>query len=505
MAHSQVILERLQARDVREGIFHELILANNQLLQQAIENKKKDKKRKEELISEGRIRELSEERAEMYKTQSENAQRLIHLSEQLRIKEDKEKQQTKELIQLSDQVKKLSAKCELQVYQLKEKDVTIQILQDELTALQLEITTTEEKNKNLSIENKQLLQRWIDLKNAEAEKMNEAMQFYEQALEQAKNSSDRKKSQPKEAWSSYNLLPTKVYKKINAHDDDIHCIAASSKGALFATGGADRKIRLYDTRSGHMIQALGGALQTITSVSFNSTDEMILGSCTDNATRIWSLATHRLRHTLTGHIGKVYAAQFTGDSNRVVSGSHDRTLKVWDLQRGYTVRTIFTFSSCNDLCLMDSDGQTLISGHLDNHIRFWDTRTGSGIKELTGVHNGQVTSVSMSSDGMYLLTNSRDNTLKIIDVRMYDILKSFQADSYHNGLNWSRSTFSPSGSYIAAGSSDGTLFIWNVNTGKVEKMLKEHRSAICGVSWNPTGDHIFSAEKNKAVCIWDTT
>lgn len=43
-----------------------------------------------------RIRELSEERAEMYKTQSENAQRLIHLSEQLRIKEDKEKRQTKE-------------------------------------------------------------------------------------------------------------------------------------------------------------------------------------------------------------------------------------------------------------------------------------------------------------------------------------------------------------------------------------------------------------------------
>ncbi|CEG65457.1 hypothetical protein RMATCC62417_02245 [Rhizopus microsporus] len=514
MAHPQVILERLQARDVREGIFHELILANNQLLQQAIENKKKDKKRKEELISEGsfqnvaeldrRIRELSEERAEMYKTQSENAQRLIHLSEQLRIKEDKEKRQTKELIQLSDQVKKLSAKCELHVYQLKEKDVTIQILQDELTALQLEITTTEEKNKNLSIENKQLLQRWMDLKNAEAEKMNEAMQFYEQALEQAKNSPDRKKSQPKETLSSYNLLPSKVYKKINAHDDDIHCIAASSKGALFATGGADRKIRLYDTRSGHMIQALGGALQTITSVSFNSTDEMILGSCTDNATRIWSLSTHRLRHTLTGHIGKVYAAKFTGDSNRVVSGSHDRTLKVWDLQRGYTVRTIFTFSSCNDLCLMDSDGQTLISGHLDNHIRFWDTRTGSGIKELTGVHNGQITSVSMSSDGMYLLTNSRDNTLKIIDIRMYDILKSFQADSYHNGLNWSRSTFSPSGSYIAAGSSDGTLFVWNVNTGKVERMLKEHRSAICGVSWNPTGDHIFSAEKNKAVCIWDT-
>lgn len=75
---------------------------------------------------------------------------------------------------------------------------------------------------------------------------------------------------------------------------------------------------------------------------------------------------------------------------------------------------------------MDADGQTLISGHLDNNIRLWDARTGSGIKELTGIHSGQITSVSMSPDGTTLLTNSRDNTLKTIDVRMYDIIKSYQ-------------------------------------------------------------------------------
>lgn len=64
---------------------------------------------------------------------------------------------------------------------------------------------------------------------------------------------------------------------------------------MFATGGADKKIKLFDARTGHILQSLSGALQTITSVSFNSTDEMILGSCTDNATRIWSLSTHRLK------------------------------------------------------------------------------------------------------------------------------------------------------------------------------------------------------------------
>ena len=87
---------------------------------------------------------------------------------------------------------------------------------------------------------------------------------------------------------------------------------------MFATGGADKKVKLFDAKTGNPIQSLSGALQTITSVSFNTTDDMVLGSCTDNATRIWSMSTHRLKHTLTGHIGKVYSAKFTADSNRVV-------------------------------------------------------------------------------------------------------------------------------------------------------------------------------------------
>jgi autophagy-related protein 16 len=43
-----------------------------------------------------RIRELNEERVEMYKTQSENAQRLVNLNEQLRTREEKDKKQTEE-------------------------------------------------------------------------------------------------------------------------------------------------------------------------------------------------------------------------------------------------------------------------------------------------------------------------------------------------------------------------------------------------------------------------
>ncbi|RCH84222.1 hypothetical protein CU098_005468, partial [Rhizopus stolonifer] len=444
-----------------------------------------------------RIRELNDERAEMYKIQSKNAQRLVNMNEQLRTREEKDKKQTEQIKQLSDNVTTLSKKCDLQIQQLREKDVTIQILQDELAALQLEIHTTEEKNKRLTTENVQLVERWMNKMNEEAEKMNEATQFYERAMEQARDAAGRQQRQSKkkeDTFVSSIVLPNKASKKMSVHEAEVHCIAASSTGSMFATGSADKKIKLFDAKNGHAIQTLSGALQTITSVSFNASDELVLGSCTDNATRIWSLSTFRLKHTLTGHIGKVYSAKFTVDSNRVVSGSHDRTLKIWDLQKGYSkfmiavhliylldIRTIFTFSSCNDVCLMDADGQTLISGHLDNNIRLWDARTGVGIKELTGIHHGQITSVSMSPGK----TKST-------------------ADTFRNGLNWSRSTFSPDGKYVAAGSLDGSIHIWNVKTGKLDRAITEHSSVVCGVSWNPHGDYLYSAEKNKVVCIWDT-
>lgn len=97
---------------------------------------------------------------------------------------------------------------------------------------------------------------------------------------------------------------------------------------------------------------------------------------------------------------------------------------------------------------------TIASGHLDNNVRLWDARTGNGIKELIGLHSGQITSVSVSPgivfvycadrlgktliqnpDGSKLLTNSRDNTLHTIDLRMYKVVRTFQYVPLYYRLN----------------------------------------------------------------------
>ncbi|KAH8556735.1 autophagy protein 16 [Umbelopsis sp. PMI_123] len=555
LSYEQLLLQRLEERNSREHAYTTFVHSNKQLYDSLkslrnqvaeLQTAKEHLTSRNSLLEEERnslsqhgspdmqqrtlqlkeeVQRLKAEQTEMYKIQGQNAQRLVDMNDKLRAYEESDKESKAKQEEMEANIIRTVAKLEQQTHLLKEKDVAIQVLQDELSTLQLEFSTTEEKNKRLEKENADLVQRWLKKMNEEAEKMNEATMFYESIVEQAKIAENNKsakrwtfrsKSGDNDLEKLKNIqdvplrismvsLPSEPFQTQSITEGEIHCINCSPAGNMYAIGGSDKKVRVYNSRQYNLTHTLSGSLQTLTSVDFNETEEFILGSCMDNSTRIWDLASSRIRHTLTGHIGKVCSAEFTADSNRVVSGSQDRTLKVWDLHKGYCTRTIFTFSSCNDVCLIDREGSTIASGHLDNNVRLWDTRTGNGIKELTGLHTGQVTSVSVSPDGSKLLTNSRDNTLHFVDLRMYRIIRTFQDESYRNGLNWSRACFSPDGHYAAAGSASGSIHFWNTMTGKHESSVPGHKQPICAVAWNPLGTQLFSADRHKTYCVWDTS
>ncbi|CAL7940181.1 unnamed protein product [Xylocopa violacea] len=194
------------------------------------------------------------------------------------------------------------------------------------------------------------------------------------------------------------------------------------------------------------------------------------------------------------------AAKFLGEPSKVVTGSHDRTLKIWDLRSKACIETKFAGSSCNDLVTSDGAGSTIISGHFDQRIRFWDTRAESSSNDI--LLEGKVTSLDLSRDANYLLSCVRDDTLKLIDLRMKKIIGSFSADGFKVGFDWTRATFSPDGQYIAVGSSDGSVFIWSVATNMIETVLKNHSAVVTAVSWHPHGTYLASVDRAKTVTVW---
>ncbi|KAG6850317.1 hypothetical protein H0H93_014892 [Arthromyces matolae] len=128
---------------------------------------------------ESQISSLRDELATVYKTQGQNAQRLLAMNETLREKEEMSRIDSDGLRKFKDEITILKRKVDQHAEIMAEKDRTIQILHDEISTLQLELGQIEERNATLTKDNAKLLQRWLDAKQAEAQKMNEANQFYE--------------------------------------------------------------------------------------------------------------------------------------------------------------------------------------------------------------------------------------------------------------------------------------------------------------------------------------
>ncbi|XP_063906656.1 autophagy-related protein 16-1 isoform X2 [Zophobas morio] len=471
-----------------------------------------------------------EELTELHRRKGENSQQIIDLNAKL---QEKEKLIVMKDISLAENAAKItSLQAEITLFDRNNKELKLlnEALRDEHQALHLAFTCLEDKLRKLQDENRQLVERLMNYKTKDADRMNEENEnflnedtkhfssvrhtfslfrkrFAKMQKEIEEACRDTRGVSPEDLQEGYgpscqSTIPTKACVKFDAHDGEVNAVKWSPLDRLVATGGADRKVKLWEISKGTCESKgmLVGSNAGVMAVDFDSTGTLILGASNDYASRVWTVADQRLRHTLTGHSGKVMAAKFLGEASKVVTGSHDRTLKIWDLRSRACIETKFAGSSCNDLAIVDSSGSTIISGHFDKSIRFWDTRSESSANNI--LFNGKVTSLDLTRDGKYLICCVRDDTLKLLDLRMNHVVNSFSSDGFKVGCDWARVTFSPDGQYLAVGSADGSVYIWGVSSSKVEGVLKEHSSAVTATGWHPYGTMLASVDRSKKAVIW---
>uniref|UniRef100_A0A4W6C0M0 APG16-like 1 n=1 Tax=Lates calcarifer TaxID=8187 RepID=A0A4W6C0M0_LATCA len=492
-----------------------------------------------------------EELTELHKKRGELAQSVIELNNQIQQKDKEIQSNEAKMLEYQQQIASLEGDCrELRSY-LQDLERANQTLKDEYDALQITFSALEEKLRKTTEDNQELVSRWMAEKAQEANRLNaenEKDSRRRQAKLQKELADAAKEPLPIDPDDDIEVLaedggkgggetspnrplsrtprrrtansfstspenteapsggcaevrvPTTALHVFEAHDGEVNAVRFSPGSRLLATGGMDRRVKLWEVIAGRCESkgALTGSNAGITSIEFDSAGSYLLAASNDFASRIWTVDDYRLRHTLTGHSGKVLSARFLLDNARIVSGSYDRTLKLWDLRSKVCMKTVFAGSSCNDIVCTE---QCVMSGHFDKKVRFWDIRAESIVRELELL--GRVTSLDLNHDRTELLTCSRDDLIKIIDLRTNAVRQTFSAQGFKCGADWTRVTFSPDGSYVAGGSADGALYVWNVLTGKVDRTLdRNHNSAINSVSWSPSGAYVASVEKGSKAILW---
>jgi len=175
-------------------------------------------------------------------------------------------------------------------------------------------------------------------------------------------------------------------------------------------------------------------------------------------------------------------------------------VKTWDLVRGLATGSMLTASNVHSV-MFDSSEQHAVSGHFDGSVRIWDLRA-SKLERENKFHTSPITAIIAMPNQNEVLTNSRDNSLKLIDIRMMDVVRSFSAPNYRVGTDWSSPCVAPDGQHIASGGSDGGLLIWRVNDGRLMTTLHGHDAVTATCSWNAAGV-LASACKNGVCILWE--
>lgn len=117
----------------------------------------------------------------------------------------------------------------------------------------------------------------------------------------------------------------------------------------------------------------------------------------------------------------IWSIRFSGDSREIVAGGHFGDIYVYDIEARRRVLKVEGHSDdVNGVCFADSaSSHVLISGSDDSYVKVWDRRSLSSGKPagvLPG-HTEGVTFVAPKGDGRYCLSNGKDQSAKLWDLR----------------------------------------------------------------------------------------
>lgn len=116
-------------------------------------------------------------------------------------------------------------------------------------------------------------------------------------------------------------------------------------------------------------------------------------------------------------------------------------------------------------------------------------------------HSLSIIGVAWSPSGTRLALGSSDGTISVWDAASGQELRALEGHT--GGVN--TVAWSPDGMWLASASDDHTVRVWNETSGQELRALKGHTDRVTSVAWSPDGMWLASASGDHTVRLWGTT
>ena len=270
-----------------------------------------------------------------------------------------------------------------------------------------------------------------------------------------------------EVWGLYEKGITQEYK---IGRGKITSLSMSPDNKLIAAGDSRGSVHLW--RAGHKEEKHKVRCHSgdVAALSFNPASSLLASAGDDEDICIINAIGGDEVARLEGHDDTINSIAFTSNGRHLISASNDLTIRWWDVNIARQKKAIQE-SADKLICMaLSLDGSVValstVDIHIDlrrgrgrrdvRHIRVRNTVTGEEIRVLEG-HKKDVTTLAFHPDKRFLASGSIDNTIRIWDVQKGDIVTFLDQKK---DITWV--DFSDDGQWFGALSEDQRISVWKL-------------------------------------------